>query len=39
MEELNFRLRIDVCCSMFDVPLWNLPFGNFAYGRYDRIST
>src|SRR6267142_1618610 len=34
----NFRLRVIGGCSMFNVPLWKLPFGNFFYGRYNRIS-
>ena len=38
LAELNFRLRTGACCSIFSVPLWTLPFGNFSYGRYNRIS-
>jgi len=36
---LNFRLRIDVGCSIFIVPLWSSPSRIFSYGRYHRIST
>jgi hypothetical protein len=34
----NFRLRIDVCCCIFTVPLWSSPSRIFSYGRYNRIS-
>ncbi len=40
MAELNFRLRIDACCSIFTAPDLEVPPSrNFSYGRYNRIST
>ena len=37
---LNFRLHIDVCCSIFTVPFRSSPLLRiFSYGRHDRIST